>query len=61
MAMNTERRSRRARGQAMVEYAVITSALLFSTVVAWPYLGVLINALHRYYQSLYYVIQSPIP
>ena len=61
MAMNIERRSRRARGQAMVEYAVITSALLFTTVMAWPFLVQLINGLHRYYQSIYYVIQSPIP
>ncbi|QSQ20076.1 hypothetical protein JY651_33025 [Pyxidicoccus parkwayensis] len=52
---------RHARGQAMVEYSVVTAALLGFTVLGWPFLVQLINGLHRYFQSIYYVIQSPIP
>ena len=57
----TELRRRPARGQAMVEYAIVTSALLGFTVLSWPFLLQLIDGLHRYFQSIYYVIQSPIP
>lgn len=61
MMTRTEPQRRAARGQAMVEYAIVTSALLGFTVMGWPFLVQLINALHRYFQSIYYVIQSPIP
>jgi hypothetical protein len=30
-------------------------------VLSWPFLVQLIAGLHRYFQSIYYVIQSPIP
>ncbi|WP_426749054.1 hypothetical protein VZQ01_12915 [Myxococcus faecalis] len=45
----------------MVEYAVVSAALLGITTVGWPFLVQLLNALHRYFNSIYYVIQSPIP
>ncbi|MCE9669259.1 hypothetical protein LY474_15720 [Myxococcus stipitatus] len=52
---------RRARGQAAVEYATVTAALLGFTVLGWPFLVQLLNALNRYFGSIYYVIQSPVP
>ncbi|MCP3139155.1 hypothetical protein [Pyxidicoccus xibeiensis] len=61
MTTTIERRRRPARGQAMVEYAIITAALMSFTVMSWPFLVELINGLHRYFQSIYYIIQSPIP
>ncbi|MCP3104577.1 hypothetical protein LZ198_37515 [Myxococcus sp. K15C18031901] len=50
-----------ARGQAAVEYATVTAALLGFTVLGWPFLVQLLNALNRYFGSIYYVIQSPVP
>lgn len=55
------RLQRRPRGQAMSEYATITAALLGFTVLGWPFLVQLLNGLHRYFQSIYYIIQSPVP
>ncbi|NTX05187.1 hypothetical protein [Myxococcus sp. CA040A] len=52
---------RRPRGQSMVEYATVTAALMGFTVMGWPFLVQLLNALQRYFSSVYYVIQSPIP
>ncbi|RKG86544.1 hypothetical protein [Corallococcus terminator] len=49
------------RGQAMSEYAVVSGALLGFTVLGWPFLVSLLDGLHRYFHSIYYVIQSPIP
>jgi hypothetical protein len=49
------------RGQAMVEYVVITAAFLGFTTLSWPYLVQMLNALSRYFSSLYYIIQSPLP
>jgi hypothetical protein len=49
------------RGQATVEYAVISAAFFGFTVMGWPFLTQLLNALHRYFVSIYYVIQSPVP
>jgi hypothetical protein len=43
-----------------VEYVAFSAALLGATTVGWPYLVMLLNALNRYFQSLYYVIQSPL-
>lgn len=63
MTTTTERRSarRRQRGQAMSEYAVVSAAFFGFTALSWPYTVQLLNALSRYFQSIYYVIQSPIP
>jgi hypothetical protein len=49
------------RGQSMVEYVTISAALLGITTIGWPFLVDLINALNRYFSSLYFVIQSPLP
>ncbi|MBN8229096.1 hypothetical protein JYK02_16410 [Corallococcus macrosporus] len=49
------------RGQAMSEYGVITAAFFGFTVLSWPFLVQLLRALSTYFQSIYYVIQSPIP
>ncbi|MBZ4415123.1 hypothetical protein [Myxococcus sp. RHSTA-1-4] len=51
----------RSRGQSMVEYSVVTAALLGFTVLGWPFLVQLLNGLHRYFSSIYYIIQSPVP
>ncbi|MCY1036225.1 hypothetical protein OV207_32620 [Corallococcus sp. BB11-1] len=63
MKTSTEllRRQRLQRGQAMSEYGVISAAFFGFSVMSWPFLVQLINALHTYFQSVYYVIQSPIP
>jgi hypothetical protein len=56
------RSPRRApRGQSMVEYVTISAALLGVTTIGWPFLVDLLNALNRYFGSIYYVIQSPLP
>ena len=57
------RAARRAqRGQAMVEYSSVTIALFGGLVAAgWPFFNMLIEALDKYYASIYYLIQSPIP
>lgn len=52
---------RRPRGQAMSEYATVAAALLGFTILGWPFLVQLLNGLHRYFQSIYYIIQSPVP
>ncbi|AFE03876.1 hypothetical protein COCOR_01104 [Corallococcus coralloides DSM 2259] len=49
------------RGQAMSEYGVITAAFFGFTVLSWPFLIQLMRALNTYFQSIYYIIQSPIP
>ena len=54
------RRSR--RGQAMIEYSVVAYALLISTMVAgWPFISYMMNALTKYYESISFVITSPVP
>ncbi len=52
---------RRPRGQAMSEYTAIMAALFGGTLLGWPFLVQLLNGLHRYFQSIYYIIQSPVP
>lgn len=49
-----------SRGQSMVEYVTVSAALFGFTVLGWPFLIQLLKALHRYFASLYYVIQSPV-
>ena len=61
------RRLRTGRGQATAEYAAVTAALFGCLILAvspaggWPFLVKLFNALDTYFQSIYYVIQSPLP
>lgn len=47
-------------GQAGVEYAVITAAIMGGLVMGWPFMVQLMNALNTYYHSLYYVIGAPL-
>jgi len=50
-----------ARGQSLVEYVSVSAALFGFGVLGWPFLLRLLNALDRYFHSIYYVIQSPLP
>ena len=59
--MRSSEPRQQVRGQAMVEYSVVIAAFFGFTVFGWPFLVALINALHKYFHSVYYVIQSPIP
>ncbi len=54
------KRLRRApRGQAMVEYTMVTHMLLISVAFAsYPFLSTLMGALTKYYQSIYFVLTS---
>ncbi|WP_044187579.1 hypothetical protein [Hyalangium minutum] len=49
-----------SRGQSTVEYVAFSAALLGFGTLGWPYLVMMLNALNRYFESLYYVIQSPL-
>jgi hypothetical protein len=44
-----------------VEYVSVSAAFLGFSILGWPFLVQMLNALGRYFQSLYYVIQSPLP
>ena len=53
---------RMRRGQAMVEYTLVTHALLIGGVVAvWPFLGYMMKAFDIYYRSIYFVLNAPVP
>ncbi|KFE68957.1 hypothetical protein DB31_6859 [Hyalangium minutum] len=43
-----------------MEYVAFSAALLGFGTLGWPYLVMMLNALNRYFESLYYVIQSPL-
>lgn len=49
------------RGQSAVEYVMVSAAFFGFIGLGWSFLGQLLLALHRYFASLYYVIQSPVP
>ena len=49
------------RGQSMVEYVTISAAFFGFSAFGWPYLIQMLDALGRYFKSLYYIIQSPLP
>jgi len=49
------------RGQAAVEYTVITFMLLGGGALSWPFTVRLINAMNVYYQSIFAAIQAPLP
>ena len=52
----------RPRGQAMLEYSVITHFILVGGALAgWPFVSKLIQGLSAYYLSIYFVVTSPIP
>ncbi|MBK7861628.1 MAG: hypothetical protein IPJ65_24030 [Archangiaceae bacterium] len=51
-----------ARGQGMLEYTMITHALLIGgAAFCWPFLVYLMRALSIYFKSIYFVISSPVP
>ena len=50
------------RGQAMVEYSFISHAILIGgSFGAWVFVDYLMYALNLYFQSVYWVITSPVP
>lgn len=50
------------RGQAMVEYSMVTHLLMGTMlIVGFNCLGYLMTALDTYYRSVYFVITSPVP
>jgi len=53
--------SAREEGQAMTEYVMVTVALLGGTVLSWPFLVELIDALNIYYKSIYTGLECPLP
>lgn len=50
------------RGQAMVEYSMVSHVLLIGgAAMAWPFMSALMNAMNLYYQSVYFIIGSSVP
>jgi hypothetical protein len=51
--------SRSPRGQAMVEYSLVTHVLFIAgTFSMMPLISWLFEALSRYYESIYFVLKS---
>ena len=54
---STERRS--PRGQAMVEYSVVTHFLLIGgTLALLPVMSILYNSLSKFYESIFFVLST---
>ena len=53
--------NRSTAGQAMVEYALILSALLSGILVGSTFIVEFIEALQRYYDGYYMMLNLPIP
>jgi hypothetical protein len=54
--------ARLRRGQAMIEYTFVAHALLIGgAAMVWPFLVFLMRALSIYFQSIYFIITSPVP
>lgn len=50
------------RGQAMLEYSFVAHAILLGGgLVGFPFVSQLIQALSLYYESIYFVLTSPVP
>lgn len=49
------------RGQATVEYAAISVALLGGLTLSWPFLIRLLTNLNIYYQGIFMGIRCPLP
>lgn len=45
----------------MVEYVIITAAIMGGLVMSWPFTIELLRALNTYYQSIYLVLAAPLP
>ena len=57
-----KRRSPWRRGQAMIEYTMVTHVLLVGGAVAvWPFLSFMLKAFAVYYRSIYFVLSAPVP
>ncbi len=53
---------RHVRGQAMVEYSIVSHVLMLGgAATIWYFSGYLYSALDLYYQSIYFVLQSSVP
>jgi hypothetical protein len=55
---------RGSRGQAMTEYASITTLMLLgalATAGGWPFFVLMINALDSYLMSIYFTLNVPLP
>ena len=47
------------RGQAMVEYSVVTHFLLIGgTLALMPVMSILYNSLSKYYESIFFVLST---
>ena len=50
------------RGQAMVEYTWVTHAILIGgTMLTWPFMSTLMNAMTLYYENIYFIVGSSVP
>jgi hypothetical protein len=55
-------RLRAARGQAMLEYSMISHMILIGGFAgAWPFTQWIFASLTKYFHSIYYVLTSPVP
>lgn len=54
-----KRKARRPRGQAMVEYSIISHFILFSgTLFLLPVIKTLLESISKFYDSVYAIIQT---
>ena len=50
------------RGQAMVEYSIVTHAILIGgSFGAWVFTTYLMNSISKFYESVYWVLTSSVP
>ena len=62
MKQRLVRGARWIRGQAMVEYTMVAHAILIGgTLACWPFVSKLVNGLSTYFESIYFVLTSPVP
>jgi len=54
-------RATEERGQASVEYALVSVMILGGTGLSWPFLVKLLQAMNTYYASIFAAIQCPLP
>lgn len=55
----SELKGRSPRGQAMVEYSVVTHFLLIGGSLALlPVMSILYNSLSKYYESIFFVLST---
>jgi hypothetical protein len=55
----SELKRRSPRGQAMVEYSVVTHFLLIGGALAlMPVMSILYNSLSKYYESIFFVLST---